>query len=182
MLTPSRCVTRPTPRLGRRSIANMQWSTAVLAVFGVLAIATALGLVIRARSGRTVRLADTAVGAASAHPLERFGVTPAAPSGDTPEPAAAVTLVQYSTEFCSACPGTARVLGGVADDYEGVRHVEVDLTHNPSLAHELHIKQTPTTLIVDANGTAVARIGGPPRVDQLRTLLDSLVRNDLVNA
>ncbi|HEU5222832.1 MAG TPA: thioredoxin family protein [Candidatus Lumbricidophila sp.] len=152
----------------------MQWTIALLAVVGVLIIATGLGLVIRARSGRTVRLGDTAVCPTSAHPLERYGVSP--------EPGASVTLVQYSTEFCSACPGTARVLGGVARDYAGVRHVEVDLTKHPSLAQELRISQTPTTLVVDAHGTAVARVGGAPRVEQLRALLDSLVRNDLVNA
>ena len=60
------------------------------------------------------------------------------------------TLVQFSTEFCSRLPVDRPAARRVAGDYDGVRHVEIDLTHRPDLADRFHVLQTPTTLILDA--------------------------------
>lgn len=72
------------------------------------------------------------------------------------------TLVQFSTQFCSKCPGTARLLQAEAAQLEGVVHVEVDLTDRVEIARTFNVLQTPTTLILDGDGHVRARITGAP--------------------
>lgn len=86
------------------------------------------------------------------------------------------TLVQFSTEMCSRCPGVHRMLSAVADDRPGVSHLDVDLTHRADLAKTFHVLQTPTTLIVDATGTIRGRFGGPPTRADIERELDRLTK------
>ena len=148
----------------------MDWSTALIAAVALPAAAAAVGLVWRARTGR-VRPARPA-GRADEHP------TTAAAGRDLGVDAdvfgASATLVQFSTAYCSRCPATARELASIADDYAGVRHVEVDLTHRPDVADRFRVLQTPTTLILDAHGATTARIAGVPRPHEVRDRLDHL--------
>ena len=72
------------------------------------------------------------------------------------------TLLQFSTEMCSRCPGVHRTLAAIADDREGVLHLDVDLTHRPDIAKHFHVLQTPTTLILDGDGVVQTRFGGTP--------------------
>src|SRR4051812_21020315 len=111
---------------------------ALTVVAGLVAIATAGGLLSRARRGR-VRRAD---GATRVTPAE----LDAQPFGS------AVTLLQFSTEFCAACKTTARILGELARTTGGAVHVDVDLTARPELARRYRILQTPTTFILDRSG------------------------------
>lgn len=83
----------------------------------------------------------------------------------------AATLVQFSTETCSRCPGVRRMLQGVAADRTGVVHVEVDLTHRADLAERFHVLQTPTTFILDGHGVVQARFGGAPTRATIETEL-----------
>jgi thiol-disulfide isomerase/thioredoxin len=72
------------------------------------------------------------------------------------------TLLQFSTEMCSRCPGVHRMLSEVADGREGVRHLDVDLTHRPDIAQHFRVLQTPTTLVLDRHGAIRTRFGGTP--------------------
>ena len=72
------------------------------------------------------------------------------------------TLLQFSTEMCGRCPGVHRTLAAIADDREGVLHLDVDLTHRPDIAKHFHVLQTPTTLILDGDGVVQTRFGGTP--------------------
>lgn len=141
---------------------------AVGAVLGATAIATALGLVWRARTGRVrTAVAGSADGAlaevASAH--GRLGDR--------------ATLLQFSTAFCAPCRATSRALGDLADRREGIAHVEVDLTDRADVARRLNILQTPTTFVLDPSGRARARIGGAPRMGEVVALLESLEEPDV---
>lgn len=84
------------------------------------------------------------------------------------------TLLQFSTELCSRCPGVHRTLAAVADTHEGVRHLDVDLTHRPDIAKHFHILQTPTTLLLDRDGVIQTRFGGAPNRDVLELELARL--------
>ncbi|MFD6055052.1 TlpA family protein disulfide reductase [Agromyces sp. NPDC060279] len=151
----------------------MNWTAALLVAVALLGAATALGLLLRARSGRVlVASGGTADASAAAAAL---GVEPAV-FGER------ATLVQFSTAFCSRCPGTARQLRALAAETEGVRHVEIDLTDAPELAAHFAVLQTPTTLVYDGAGRQRARIGGPPRTEELARLLDSLTRRTRVQS
>ena len=139
---------------------NVLW--AIVAVLGATAIATTLGLIWRARTGRVRTAASTG---------ERELAELAAAHGHLGDRA---TLLQFSTEFCAPCRATARVLDDVAGRRDGIAHVEVDLTDRADLARRLNILQTPTTFVLDPGGRSRARIGGAPRLGELAALLDSL--------
>lgn len=133
---------------------------AIAAALGAVAVASALGVVWRARTGR-VRLEGA----------ERELAEIAAAHGALGERA---TLLQFSTEYCAPCRSTARVLGDLAERRDGIAHVEVDLTDRPELAGRLNILQTPTTFVLDPHGRSRARIGGAPRLVEVTALLDTL--------
>ncbi len=78
---------------------------------------------------------------------------------------ASATLLQFSTELCARCPGVHRTLAAVADGREGVRHLDIDVTHRPDIAKHFHVLQTPTTLVLDRDGVVRTRFGGAPNRD-----------------
>lgn len=85
------------------------------------------------------------------------------------------TLLQFSTELCARCPGVHRTLSAIADGHEGVRHLDVDLTHRPDIAKHFHVLQTPTTLVLDSHGVVQTRFGGAPSRDVLELELNRLI-------
>ncbi|KRA22432.1 thiol-disulfide isomerase [Microbacterium sp. Root61] len=84
------------------------------------------------------------------------------------------TLLQFSTELCARCPGVHRTLADIAGTRDGVRHLDVDLTHRPDIAKHFHVLQTPTTLILDKDGAVQTRFGGVPNRDVLELELTRL--------
>lgn len=83
------------------------------------------------------------------------------------------TLLQFSSAFCAPCRATRRVLTDVAADLEGVTHVEVDAESHLDVVRELGILRTPTTIVLDAAGTEVARAAGAPTRAQVLAQLGS---------
>lgn len=149
---------------------------ALVAGLGLPLVALVAGLAWRSRDGRVRRVAAPGVAdgtAAARHDAEDLGL-----GGD--RLGADATIVQFSTEYCSRCPATARALGELADGYDGVRHVEIDLTRDPVLADRFRVTQTPTVLVLDAHGSTAGRIAGVPRPGDLRSLIDDLTRRNRV--
>ena len=112
----------------------------VVVLVGLVAFATVLGVLWRASQGR-VRFANGQIA-----DIELGG---------------RATLLQLSSEVCAPCRATARVLGDLSD--ADIRHVEVDITVRPDLVSRFNVLQTPTTFILDREGTVRARIGGAVR-------------------
>lgn len=128
----------------------------LLVVVGVLAVATVVGLVLRARSGR-IRRSTASGGWALA--------------GRTPGDGERVLLLQLSSPVCAPCRQTAAVLDGLAADTAGVVHVEVDVAEQPDVARALHVLRTPTTVAFDRAGGELLRVAGVPRVTELASAL-----------
>jgi thiol-disulfide isomerase/thioredoxin len=84
------------------------------------------------------------------------------------------TLLQFSTEVCSACVATARLFRELEKATPGLKHIEVDITDRMDLAAHFSIMQTPTTLILDKYGMVKARIGGAPRPNVISEELEKL--------
>jgi thiol-disulfide isomerase/thioredoxin len=126
-----------------------------LVLVGTLVLATAVGLVMKARNGR-VRVAPTSGLPADVQAL-------VAPAG--------VTLVQLSTTFCAPCRQARVLLSDLAARTDGLHHTELDLTERPDLAKELSVLRTPTTLAVDGRGAEILRVGGVPKRDELLAAL-----------
>lgn len=78
-------------------------------------------------------------------------------------PGERATLVQFSSAFCAPCRATRQVLGDVAARIPGVRHVEIDAEANLELVRRLDVRRTPTTLVLDADGTIRTRASGAPK-------------------
>jgi thiol-disulfide isomerase/thioredoxin len=136
---------------------------AVAVLVGVLALATLLGLLLRAKTGRarTTTAPGDASTVADLAPPTAFGTR--------------ATLVQFSTPTCARCPATARHLDSVAARHDGVTRLEIDLAERPGLASRFNVLQTPTVLLVDGSGTVRTRFGGPPRPPELAAALDAVL-------
>jgi thiol-disulfide isomerase/thioredoxin len=125
----------------------------IIVAVAALALATAIGLLYRARNGalRPARAATAPAGP---------GLTTAdlgAPLG------ARATLVQFSTAFCAPCRATRRVLADVAAMTDGIAHVEIDAESHLDLVRRLGVRRTPTVLVLGPDGRIARRASGQPR-------------------
>ena len=133
----------------------------LLGVIALVAVATTIGLLLRTRKGRVRELAGTARLEPVTLGVERFGT--------------AGTVVQFSTEFCSRCPGVRRLLSKQVDAVPSVEFVHLDLTHEPELAARFNVLQTPTILFIDAAGRPSARLSGQLDHNAIREAVDTFV-------
>ncbi|GGU28842.1 thioredoxin family protein [Lentzea flava] len=128
--------------------------TGVWALLSALAVAGAIGVLLKVREGRISR-------------KESVDLPP--PVRDLLAPG--VTLVQLSTTFCAPCRHAKVILRDLADRTEGLTHAELDVTNLPDVAAALGVMRTPTTLALTADGTEVLRVGGVPKRDTLLAAL-----------
>ena len=70
------------------------------------------------------------------------------------------TFVQFSSEFCSPCRHTARVLDELVAGRPTVTHREMDVDEHHDLVRAFGILRTPTVLVLDPSGREVARMSG----------------------
>ncbi|WP_166355882.1 thioredoxin domain-containing protein [Phytoactinopolyspora limicola] len=132
----------------------------VVVVAAVLVVATIFGLWHRRRDGAVRTMGDGGD--------ER----PALVGADLGvELGARATLVQFSSAFCQPCRAVRGRLAHVADQVDGVRHVEIDAERNLDLVRRLGIVKTPTTLVLDGAGRIVARASGVPSLDDVHAAL-----------
>jgi thiol-disulfide isomerase/thioredoxin len=131
----------------------------IIVAVAALALATATGLLYRARNG-TMRPARPAAGGPAGATPARSGLTTAdlgAPLG------ARATLVQFSTAFCAPCRATRQVLADVAAMTDGIAHVEIDAESHLDLVRRLDVRRTPTVLVLGPDGRIARRASGQPR-------------------
>lgn len=84
----------------------------------------------------------------------------------------AATFVQFSTPWCSSCPGTRRLLHDIASPVDGVHVIDIDVADRPDLADRFSISQTPTVLLLDRTGSVTSRIAGASRRSVFAAELD----------
>lgn len=132
---------------------------------GLVALATALGLLWRSQTGRVRGIAnDETV-------IEVSKLSPDAVAGF------GATLLQFSTEVCAPCRATHTLLDSLARQSSGVSHVDVDVTRRADIASRFNLLQSPTTFILDAHGVVRARIGGAPRRTELAAELERILHH-----
>lgn len=87
-----------------------------------------------------------------------------------------LTLIQVSAPMCSYCSAMRSLLSAEAQATDGVAHVEYDVSEIPDVIDALQIRQTPTTLFVEADGRVAHQVGGPLPAATIRELIsDSLL-------
>jgi thiol-disulfide isomerase/thioredoxin len=144
----------------------MNLSAQIIAVLGLLALATIAGLIWKAKTGTAKRVANGEV-----IDLKEIGAIkdgkPVTAFGER------VTFLQFSSEVCSQCAQTARLFHELEAQHDDVLHVEVDITNRLDLANKFNILQTPTTLVLDKNGVVTSRIGGAAKPQTIQDQLGS---------
>ncbi len=128
---------------------------------GLVLLALAGGIYWRVTTGRAKRVEsgeqiDLALLQATKNgqPVSRFGKK--------------VTFLQFSSEFCTQCVATARTFRELEEQSDDILHIEVDITHRLDLAKKFSILQTPTTLVLDAQGRITSRIGGAAKAQTIK--------------
>jgi thiol-disulfide isomerase/thioredoxin len=132
----------------------------------VLVLASAFGFWFNASRGR-IKGAKQAHGSAvkpALSPLE-LGV----PFGSR------VTLLQFSSAFCSPCRATRALIADITADMSDVVHVDMDAESHLDLVNRLHIISTPTTIILNSAGVEVGRAIGAPKRTQVVSAIASVV-------
>ena len=78
-----------------------------------------------------------------------------------------LTILQFSTTFCSECRTAKAIVKDVVKDYKDITYVEVDAESNLDLVRRVDIRSTPTTIFLNSKGFEIARAKGAPKRDQL---------------
>jgi hypothetical protein len=144
----------------------MSTESRLLLVAAIILAAAIIGLIWRVTSGRARRIRD-----GKQVDLAELGVVK--DGKPVTEFGSRLTFLQFSSEFCSQCVQTARILGELETQSDEVLHLEVDLTNRLDLAKKYQVLQTPTTLILDRRGVVKSRIGGAPKTSTLETEIGS---------
>ena len=87
-----------------------------------------------------------------------------------------LTLLQFSSDFCSSCKQTSVLLESIEKAQEGLLHIDLDLAERLDLAKTFNILTTPTTLILNSKGSVVSRIVGAPKLATIESEIERLVQ------
>lgn len=87
-----------------------------------------------------------------------------------------LTLLQFSSDFCSSCKQTSVLLGNIEKAQKGLLHIDLDIGERLDLAKTFNILTTPTTLILNSKGSVVSRIVGAPKLATIESEIERLVQ------
>jgi thiol-disulfide isomerase/thioredoxin len=85
-----------------------------------------------------------------------------------------VTILQFSTTFCSQCRAAKSLISDVVKDQKDISYLEIDAESNLALVRKVDVRSTPTTIFLDKAGFEIARATGAPKRDQLQKVIASL--------
>ena len=137
----------------------MSLETKLAILLGLVAAAAIAGVVWRVRTGRAKSVKPKS-GAADGPSVDLRELA-AIKNGELVTAfGSATTFLQFSSEYCTQCRQTARLLSELEQADDSILHIEVDITNRLELAKKYAILQTPTTLVLDSRGRIRSRIGG----------------------
>ena len=85
-----------------------------------------------------------------------------------------VTIVQFSSAFCSPCKATAAIIQNLVKDMDDVVYVQIQSEQNIPLIEKFDIKSTPTVIFFNGMGMEVGRAIGTPTTDQVLASIASV--------
>jgi thiol-disulfide isomerase/thioredoxin len=140
----------------------------ILALAGLVLLASIVGVLLVAKSGVARRVKN-----GEQIQLSNLGATkngkPVVKLGEK------VTLLQFSSDFCSSCKQTSVLLENIEKANEGLLHIDLDIADRLDLAKTFNILTTPTTLILNSKGSVVSRIVGAPKLATIEAEIERLV-------
>jgi thiol-disulfide isomerase/thioredoxin len=86
-----------------------------------------------------------------------------------------VTFLQFSSEFCQPCRVTTGILDEVTNSFPAICHIELDVVEHMDLVKTYGVTRTPTTLIIDKEGTVHFRAVGVPKRADLTNAVTELI-------
>jgi len=141
-----------------------------LALAGLVLLASLFGLLIISISGKARRIKNgeqvdlSEIGATkNGKPVTKLGKD--------------ITLLQFSSDFCSSCKQTSNLLESVEKSREGLLHIDLDISNRLDLAKTFSILQTPTILVLNSRGVVISRIAGAPKQSTIETEIERLAKN-----
>ena len=78
-----------------------------------------------------------------------------------------VTIVQFSSAFCSPCKATAAIITNLIKEMNDVVYVQIKSEENLNLIEKFDIKSTPTVIFFNRMGMEVGRAVGTPTNQQV---------------
>jgi thiol-disulfide isomerase/thioredoxin len=124
----------------------------------ILLISTVIGLLYRRRNGVITKKRRLHI--SEAEFAGRYG--------------SRVTILQFSTTFCSQCRAAKALISDVVKDQSDISYLEIDAESNLALVRKVDVRSTPTTIFLDKGGFEIARATGAPKRDQLQKVIASL--------
>lgn len=124
----------------------------------ILLISTAIGLLYRRKNGVIIKKRRLHI--SEAEFAGRYGKR--------------VTILQFSTTFCSQCRAAKALISDVVKDEKDISYLEIDAESNLALVRKVDVRSTPTTIFLDKDGYEIARATGAPKRDQLQKVIASL--------
>ena len=85
-----------------------------------------------------------------------------------------VTMVQFSSAFCSPCRATKALLEDMVKTMPDVRYAHIDAESHLELVRQLDIRSTPTTLFLNSAGIEVGRAMGTPKRSQVLAAVNAI--------
>ena len=131
----------------------------LILLLALVALAAVAGLVYRLTTGRSKKVSGEHVNVAelgivkNGQPVSHLSTK--------------ITFLQFSTDFCTFCGPTAKMLEALEKTDHNVTHLELNVTDRLDIVNRFNILQTPTTLVLDKSGRVVSRIGGAPKAHTL---------------
>ena len=141
-----------------------------IALIGLVLLATIFGVLLISKSGKARRINNGERIDLSEIRATKNG-KPATKLGKE------ITLLQFSSNFCSSCKQTSVLLETVEKSREGLLHIDLDITNRLDLAKRYGILQTPTILVLNSRGVVISRIVGAPKQSTIETEIARLVNN-----
>jgi thiol-disulfide isomerase/thioredoxin len=133
-----------------------------IALIGLVLLATIFGVLLISKSGKARRINNGEQIDLSEIRATKNG-KPATKLGKE------ITLLQFSSNFCSSCKQTSVLLETVEKSREGLLHIDLDITNRLDLAKRYGILQTPTILVLNSRGVVISRIVGAPKQSTIET-------------
>ena len=87
---------------------------------------------------------------------------------------ARVTIVQFSTAFCSPCKATATIIQNLVKDVNDVTYLQIQSEENLKLVEKFDIKSTPTVIFFNSQGMEVGRATGTPSNEHVLAAIASV--------
>ena len=85
-----------------------------------------------------------------------------------------VTILQFSSAFCSPCKATAQIITNLVNNMNDVVYTQIKSEENLKLIEKFDIKSTPTVVFFNGYGMEVGRAVGTPTNDQVLAAISAV--------